>query len=45
MRKSDKKHKPQFEKVVNKITIKQSKEELNDLVLLSKETTRSSLVG
>ena len=30
MRKSDKKHKPQFEKIVNKITIKQSKEELNE---------------
>ena len=30
MRKSNKKHKQQFEKVVNKITIKQSKEELNE---------------
>lgn len=30
MRKSDKKHKPQFEKIGNRITIKQTKEELNE---------------
>jgi len=43
MRKSDKKHKPQFEKVVNKITIKQSKEELNkakDTLEIAKQIPR-----
>ena len=48
MRKSDKKHKPQFEKVVNKITIKQSKEELNkakDTLKIAKQIPRKVFIA
>ena len=48
MRKSNKKHKQQFEKVVNKITIKQSKEELNeakDTLEIAKQIPRKVFIA